>query len=320
MKSFGERNRLAIGAVGIVAITAMVVAALQYQNLPFLDQGKTVSAYFADAGGLRTDNTVEVSGYPVGKVSSIELDGPGVRVTFNVDDNIRMGNRTEVAIKTKGLLGSKFLDVIPRGEGRLEGPIPIDRTTSPYQLPDALGDLATTISGLNTNRLSESLDTMAQTFADTPADFRNALKGVARLAQTLDERDAQLRGLLDNAAKATGVLAKRTDEIVTLVHDTNAVLAQLRTQSSALDQIWTNISTVSQPAPQIQPRVHLLPAGHQVVSRQRRLFGVGWCRRSHAATRRSAVVGQRPVRLSGQRAAGRGQRRSRWKAGVRITA
>ncbi|CQD14649.1 virulence factor mce family protein [Mycobacterium lentiflavum] len=245
MKSFGERNRLAIGAVGIVAITAMVVAALQYQNLPFLDQGKTVSAYFADAGGLRTDNTVEVSGYPVGKVSSIELDGPGVRVTFNVDDNIRMGNRTEVAIKTKGLLGSKFLDVIPRGEGRLEGPIPIDRTTSPYQLPDALGDLATTISGLNTNRLSESLDTMAQTFADTPADFRNALKGVARLAQTLDERDAQLRGLLDNAAKATGVLAKRTDEIVTLVRDTNAVLAQLRTQSSALDQIWTNISTVS---------------------------------------------------------------------------
>ncbi|MEE6138171.1 virulence factor Mce family protein [Mycobacterium sp. 050128] len=245
MKSFGERNRLAIGAVGIVAITAMVVAALQYQNLPFLDQGKTVSAYFADAGGLRTDNTVEVSGYPVGKVSSIELDGPGVRVTFNVDDNIRLGNRTEVAIKTKGLLGSKFLDVMPRGEGRLEGPIPIDRTTSPYQLPDALGDLATTISGLNTNRLSESLDTMAQTFADTPADFRNALKGVARLAQTLDERDAQLRGLLDNAAKATGVLAKRTDEIVTLVRDTNAVLAQLRTQSSALDQIWTNISAVS---------------------------------------------------------------------------
>ncbi|CDO88931.1 mammalian cell entry protein [Mycobacterium triplex] len=245
MRSFGERNRLTIGAIGIVAIAGIVVAALQFQNLPLLDQGRSISAYFADAGGLRTDNTVEVSGYPVGKVSSIELDGPGVLVRFKVDDSIRLGNRTEVAIKTKGLLGSKFLDVTPRGEGRLEGPIPIERTTSPYQLPDALGDLATTISGLNTNRLSESLDTMAQTFADTPADFRSALKGVARLAQTLDERDAQLRSLLDNAAKATGVLAKRTDQIVTLVRDTNAVLAQLRTQSSALDQIWTNISAVS---------------------------------------------------------------------------
>ncbi|MBI2701182.1 MAG: virulence factor Mce family protein [Mycobacterium sp.] len=245
MKSFAERNLLTIGAVGIASVTAAVVGALEYRHLPFFDHGKTVSAYFADAGGLRTDNTVEVSGYPVGKVSSIELDGPGVLVTFNIDDDIRLGNRTEAAIKTKGLLGSKFLDVLPRGDGQLTGPIPIERTMSPYQLPDALGDLATTISGLNTSQLSASLDMLSQTFADTPADFRNAVKGVARLAQTLDERDAQLRSLLDNAAKATGVLAKRTDQIVDLVRDTNALLAQLRTQSAALDQIWGNISAVS---------------------------------------------------------------------------
>ncbi|WP_156297733.1 virulence factor Mce family protein [Mycobacterium paragordonae] len=245
MKSFAERNRLVIGTTGIALVTAAVVGALQYQQLPFFDHGKTVSAYFADAGGLRTDNTVEVSGYPVGKVSSIELDGPGVLVTFNIDTDVRLGDRTEAAIKTKGLLGSKFLDVLPRGDGRLSGPIPIERTMSPYQLPDALGDLATTISGLNTSQLSASLDMLSQTFADTPADFRNAVKGVARLAQTLDERDAQLRSLLGNAAKATGVLARRTDQIVDLVRDTNAVLAQLQTQSAALDQIWGNISAVS---------------------------------------------------------------------------
>lgn len=245
MKSFAERNRLVVGGVGIAAVAAIALAALQYHNLPFFDRGRSVAAYFADAGGLRTDNTVEVSGYPVGRVSSIALDGPGVLVTFKVDDDIRLGDRTEVAIKTKGLLGSKFLDVIPRGEGRLNGPIPMERTMSPYQLPDALGELATTISGLNTNQLSQSLDTLAQTFADTPTDFRNALTGVARLAQTLDERDAQLRHLLDNAAKATGVLAKRTDQIVGLVHDSNALLAQLRTQTAALDQIWANISAVS---------------------------------------------------------------------------
>lgn len=245
MKTFSERNPLIIGSVGIVAIGGMLYAALQYQNLPFFNQGKQVAAYFTDVGGLRTGNTVEVSGFAVGKVSSIELDGPGVLVKFNVTENVQLGNRTEVAIKTKGLLGSKILDVTPRGEGQLEGPIPIERTMSPYQLPDALGDLATTISGLNTNQLSDSLATLAQTFADTPTDFKNAIQGVARLAQTLDERDAQLRNLLNNAAKATGVLAKRTDQIVSLVRDTNALLAQLRTQSAALEQIWTNISAVS---------------------------------------------------------------------------
>ncbi|EPQ76665.1 MCE-family protein [Mycobacterium marinum MB2] len=116
---------------------------------------------------------------------------------------------------------------------------------SPYQLPDALGDLASTISGLNTGQLSESLDTLAQTFADTPADFRNAVQGVARLARTLNQRDVQLRSLLDNAARATGVLASRTDQIAGLVRDTNALLVQLRTQSAALDQIWANISAVA---------------------------------------------------------------------------
>jgi phospholipid/cholesterol/gamma-HCH transport system substrate-binding protein len=245
MKAFSERNPLIIGTVGLVAVAGLVLAALNYQRLPLINQGKSVSAYFADAGGLRTGNGVEVSGYPVGKVSSIELDGPGVLIKFNVGKNIRLGDRTEVRIKTKGLLGSKILDVIPRGDGQLNGPIPIERTTSPYQLPDALGDLATTISGLDTNQLSGTLATLAETFANTPPDLKDAVQGVARLAQTLDERDAQVRQLLGNAAKATGVLAKRTDQIVSLVRDTNALLAQLRTQSAALDHIWTNISAVS---------------------------------------------------------------------------
>jgi phospholipid/cholesterol/gamma-HCH transport system substrate-binding protein len=245
MKSFAERNPLIIGTIGILAVTGIASAALNYQKLPFLNQGKNVAAYFADAGGLRTGNAVEVSGYPVGKVSSIELDGPGVLVKFKVDKNVRLGERTEAAIKTKGLLGSKTIDVTPRGAGQLQGAIPLERTMSPYQLPDALGDLANTISGLNTNQLSTTLATLAQTFAGTPPDLKNAVQGVGRLAQTLDERDAQLRSLLDNAAKATGVLAKRTDQIVGLVRDSNALLAQLRTQSAALDQIWTNISAVS---------------------------------------------------------------------------
>lgn len=42
------------------------------------------------------------------------------------------------------------------------------------------------------------------------------------------------------------MLANRTDQIVGLVRDTNVVLAQLRTQSAALDRIWANISAVAE--------------------------------------------------------------------------
>jgi phospholipid/cholesterol/gamma-HCH transport system substrate-binding protein len=72
-------------------------------------------------------------------------------------------------------------------------------------LSDAPGDLATTINGLNTDQLNQSLATLAQTFSDTPPDLQGAVQGVARLSQTLNERDEQLRGLLANANKATAV-------------------------------------------------------------------------------------------------------------------
>lgn len=246
MKSFAERNPLIIGATGVTVVGAIVVGALNYQNLPVLNQDKKYSAYFADAGGLFTGAGVQVSGFPAGKVSSIDLEGNQVLVTFSVDKNIEMGDQTQAAIKTKSLLGTKVLVVVPHGSKPLTGPISMNHTTSPYQLPDALSDLSRTISGIDTNQLSDSLDTLAKTFADTPADLRNAVQGVARFAETINNRDEQLRTLLANAAKVTGVLAKRSDQIAGLVRDTNALLAQLRSQSAAVENIWHSISAVAQ--------------------------------------------------------------------------
>ncbi|MGZ4585771.1 MAG: MCE family protein [Mycobacterium sp.] len=244
MKPFAERNQLVIGAVGLALTIGIVLGSLNYDRLPFL-HGKEYSAYFADAGGLTTGQGVLVSGFELGKVESIELDGPRALVKFTVARNIHLGDHTEAAIKTKGLLGTKVLEVTPRGGGQLEGTIPVERTRSPYQLPDALGELATTISGLNTNQLSDSLRVLAATFSDTPPELRIAVEGVARFSQTLDERDGQLRGLLANANKATTVLAERSNQVVSLISSSNALLAELETQSAALDQISGNISALS---------------------------------------------------------------------------
>jgi len=246
MKPFAERNRLVMGAIGLGLTAGIVVIALQYDKIPFINQVNDYSAYFAEAGGLTTGARVQVSGLRVGEVSSIELDGPRVLVKFTVDNDVRIGDRSEAAIKTRGLLGSKILEVTSRGDGRQDGTIPVERTTSPYQLPDALGDLATTISGLNTNQLSDSLRVLAETFSDTPPDLKIAVEGVARFSDTLNQRDAQLRQLLTNANKSTAVLAERSDQVVGLIGNTNALLAELRSQSAALDQISGNISALSQ--------------------------------------------------------------------------
>lgn len=245
MKPFSERNPVILGVISAVVLAALMIGALQFRDLLTFARAHTYTASFADAGGLKTGAAVLVAGYEVGEVKDIALVDSHALVTFEVDDDIRVGDRSEAAIKTKVLLGSKMLEVTPRGEGTQHGTIPEERTTSPYQLPDALGDLSATISGLNTDQLSSSLTVLSQTFADTPPQLRAAMVGVARFSETLDQRDAQLRSLLGNANEATAILAQRSDQIVSLVHNTNALLVELESQSSALDHLSANFVALS---------------------------------------------------------------------------
>ncbi|WBP97337.1 MCE family protein [Mycolicibacterium neoaurum] len=245
MKSFSERNHVLIGGIGLLAVIGLVVLALQYQKIPFLSGKQDYAAYFAEAGGLQSGAAVQVAGYRVGEVSSIDLVGDRVLVEFDVDDAIRLGRQTEAKIRTKSLLGAKVLEITPRGDDRLESAIPLERTQSPYQLPDALGDLTTTIKDLDTDALSGSLETLSDTFKDTPPQLRAAVQGVGRFSEMLSTRDAALRDLLANANVASTVLSERAESIAGLVANSNALLAELRTQSDALAHISGNLSALA---------------------------------------------------------------------------
>ena len=227
-------------------LAGLMLGALQYDKLPFFNQGRDYSAYFAEAGGITAGSDVQVSGLQVGSVSAVELDGPQVLVRFRLAPDVHLGDRTEAAIKTQTILGAKILELTPRGDGTQVDPIPLQRTRSPYELPEALGDLTTAISGLDTNQLSDSLAVLAETFADTAPDLKVAVQGVDRFAATLNKRDDQLRNLLSNANKATAVLAERTDQVVQLLADSNALLVQLHDQRAALDRISGSVSAVTQ--------------------------------------------------------------------------
>jgi phospholipid/cholesterol/gamma-HCH transport system substrate-binding protein len=245
MKNFTERSPYLMAAVGVGVTAVTVLAALNFDSLPPFNSGTDYSAYFAEASGLTSGTAVQVSGFQVGKVSSVELDGAKVLVTFRVD-HVRLGDRTEASVRLTGLLGNRVVELTPRGDRELTGPIPTDRTTPAYELPDALGDLSTTVKGLNTDQLSNSLAVLSDTFSDTPPQLREAVRGVARVSDSLDKRDAQLRDLLRDANAATKVLAERSDEVVGLVTNANALLVELKSQSGALDGIFNNLSDLAQ--------------------------------------------------------------------------
>ncbi len=247
MKPFSERNLFVIGAIGLALTVGIVVGALQYDKLPFLNQGKEYSAYFAEAGGLTGDAGVQVSGFQVGKVTSIELDGPRVLIKFTVKKNIRLGDRTEAAIKTKGLLGTKILEVYSRGDGQQDGTIPIGAhhvAVSAAGCAGRVGDHDQRPEHQSTVGFTEGV--VGDVLRHPAGADGSRSKESPGSRETLNERDAQLRGLLTNADKTTTVLAERSNQIVGLVSNTNALLAELQSQSAALDQISGNVSALSQ--------------------------------------------------------------------------
>ncbi len=75
MKPFSERNPIVIALIGSAITLGVVLLAMNYDRLPFVSTGKAYSAYFADAGALRSGADVEVSGYKAGRVEDVRLDG-----------------------------------------------------------------------------------------------------------------------------------------------------------------------------------------------------------------------------------------------------
>ncbi|GGL13168.1 MCE family protein [Nocardia jinanensis] len=246
MSATATANTFRIGLIGLVVTAAAVLTANNYDKVAYLGTHREYRAQFAEAAGLKSGSPVEVAGVQVGKVSSLELDGTTVLVRFSAD-GVRLGTETEAAIKTHTVLGSKMLELRPRGRTPLGPNATIDtaHTSTPYLLTDTLGDLTATISGLKTDDLTAALQVLGDTLNMAQPNLGAALDGVSRLSTSIGTRDDLLKDLLSNASAVTGVLSKRSAQLNALILDGNVLFQALDERRQALSVLLTNISAVS---------------------------------------------------------------------------
>lgn len=238
MRSFGAVDPIKLALAGLTTMALGMAAALNADALPVIGGGTTYSAEFSDAGGLRADNDVRIAGVKVGKVSEIDLEGDRVLVSFRVKD-AWVGDATSASIRIKNVLGQKYLALDPRGEAILDpgDPIPLRRTTAPYDVLEAFRDLSKTVDAIDVGQLAKSFDTISATFADTPADVRSALDGVSKLSGTIASRDRQLRTLLANTRQVSQTLVDRDTEVQRLIQDGDALLRAISTRQQAIKDL-----------------------------------------------------------------------------------
>jgi len=247
MKPFRERNPVIVGAISLTVLALVVLAAFRAQDLPWIGGGDTYYAAFSESGGLKADDEVRIAGVRVGKVEQVELAGDHVRVAFRVESDSGFGTETRAAIKIKTLLGAMYLALEPAGSGQLpEGAeIPVERTSSPYDVVDAFSGLAETTERIDTDRLAKSLTTLAALTRNTPREFREALDGVSRLSTSIAARDEQITTLLESLDRVTTVLDERDRDIVALMRDSDVLFRALVARRDAVHNLLVATTELS---------------------------------------------------------------------------
>ncbi|MFZ2177052.1 MAG: MCE family protein [Rhodococcus sp. (in: high G+C Gram-positive bacteria)] len=238
-------NTFRVGLIGIILTLTVVLSAQNYDKIPIVGAHREYRAYFAEAGGLKPGAPVEVAGVKVGKVADLELTGDKILIRFSAE-SVTLGNDTEAAIRTRTMLGSKTLELTPRGDEPLgaEDIIPLQNTTSPYLLTDTLGELTNTISGLDTDGLGEALDVLGETMDKSEPDL-GALDGVSRFSSSISTRDDLLKSLLGNAEGVTNVLAERSAQLNTLILSGSTLFTALDQRRQAIDMLLANLTEAS---------------------------------------------------------------------------
>ncbi len=134
---------LGVGLFVIIGILALGYLSVKLGKVEFLGGGGYVlTADFSSVGGLKAGSTVEVAGVVVGRVEAITLADYQARVIMRINDGVKLQEDSIASIKTKGLIGEKYIRINPGGSDRtlqpsgrireVEPPVDIEELLSKY--------------------------------------------------------------------------------------------------------------------------------------------------------------------------------------------
>jgi phospholipid/cholesterol/gamma-HCH transport system substrate-binding protein len=137
------RNLLETLLGAVVLIVAAGFLAFAYSSSQVKESGGyELLARFDKIDGLERGSDVKISGIKVGTVLDQTLDPQTYRaeVRFSVRDNVRLPADTSAAVVSNGLLGGKYLALVPGGDiEMLEPGAEVTLTQSAVNLEDLIG-------------------------------------------------------------------------------------------------------------------------------------------------------------------------------------
>ena len=108
------------------------------------EKGYPLTVDFDSAAGLEPKSDVKMAGVPIGKVEEIELVGNRARLVLRIHKGIRIPIDSVGTIQTQGLLGEKYVEILPGKDVQRNLPAggQVANTLSPTNLDEMIRKLS----------------------------------------------------------------------------------------------------------------------------------------------------------------------------------
>jgi phospholipid/cholesterol/gamma-HCH transport system substrate-binding protein len=214
--------------VGSILLLYMIFAVGKYQFGE--KKGYTLLAVFDSVAGLDTKSAVRMAGVKIGLVESVELEDSRAKVTMRIDPEVKIKRGTEAMIKTKGLLGEKYVEFVPvKQQGKPQQPLTagestyhdgerVQATVSPSDIDKLINQLSSISDDIKqvTSSLSQVLGTERgeRSMEDILGDLRQTTANIKDFSITLQGDGSEMVTRLNElAANLNGIVGENRDNL-----------------------------------------------------------------------------------------------------------
>ena len=132
-----------VGVFALAGLAALSFLSFRLGQLElFTPANYTIYANFDNVSGLKAGDSIEIAGVSVGKVEAIKLKQERARVVMRIDRGVEIDEDAIAAVRTRGIIGDKYVAISPGPSDKNLGPGGVLRQTeSAFVLEDAIGQL-----------------------------------------------------------------------------------------------------------------------------------------------------------------------------------
>jgi phospholipid/cholesterol/gamma-HCH transport system substrate-binding protein len=205
------------------------------------EKGYRLTVDFDTAAGLEPKSDVKMAGVPIGKVEEIQLVGNRARLILRIRKEIRIPIDSVATIQTQGLLGEKYVEILPGKDAQRN--LPAGGQIANTQNPTNLDELVRKLGGIgdDVKKFTESLsDTFGteegkQALADILRDVRATTATLRTVVQGNEQRFDRILANVDRlSADLSDMSSMNKEDVRVTIANLRAFSHTLKTETPAL--------------------------------------------------------------------------------------